>query len=620
MLTNPIILKELIQASHRRRLFLLRVALPLGAMIILAPQVIFIAIRYGGNWRMMKQIAQPLFTTCAWMMFVAFIILAASEAKTSLHREWSNNTMELLCATPIGFARIVYGKLAGILLKVFSAGLALLPILGVWLSLGRMPPAMVGGALGVIVTSAVLAASLSLMDGAATRPRRGRFFTGPVFILLYAGIVAGVGAWLREPHPLLVGALPPWSFYCVMNDVQVGGLSPGRFALIASLEPLVFALGPILVSPWLLARTYRKVYGARAAKRPKRWYVPGPLRRFLYRRPALGEAEDPFFWQEKGAPTLVLRAVVWGALAVIFLPMLGAWAFLPEAAWRAMRADRAEFASVFAEPEFYFTVACIIAGIMSLAAVFYATNVFAREKGRKTLDAFMMVVNDPRKLYRAKLKAVLWALKLCYPAIAALLIVAGILEDSDFQLTGWPMAIVLAAAVLGPPVTATIGLVFSAAAKTSGGAVAGIVLAPFAYQVVSIAAAIPLIFPTLIAVALGGASGVFLVWSVLAVGAVVAVHGARWRWQVWKLTFLLAIWLFLAGVVGSLLGLAARVGSWYGWLVPLAGGCLAWMVCGYYWYRFGAKIFERCMLGDKLPPRYAPGVKPVVQRPASAKL
>jgi len=92
--------------------------------------------------------------------------------------------MELLCATPIGFARIVYGKLAGILVKVFSAGLALLPILGVWLSLGRMPPAKVGGALGVIVTSSVLAASLSLMNGAASRPRGKRFFTGPIFILL----------------------------------------------------------------------------------------------------------------------------------------------------------------------------------------------------------------------------------------------------------------------------------------------------------------------------------------------------------------------------------------------------------------------------------------------------
>jgi len=385
-----------------------------------------------------------------------------------------------------------------------------------------------------------------------------------------------------------------------MNDIQYGGLSPGRFALLAALEPLVFALGPLLLSPWLLARTYRKVYGAKAVKRPKHWYVPKPLRRFLSRRPALRPAEDPFFWQEKGAATVGLRAVAWAVPAVIFIPILGVWAFLPESVWRSFRADRSVCLEWFASHELHFTVACVIAGVMSLAALFYAANVFAREKGRKTLDAFMMLVRDPRRLYRAKLMAVFWALKWCYPVIAGLLVLTAILEPEDFGLTGWPMVICVAVAVLGPPGAATIGMVFSAAAKTSGGAVAGIVLSPFAYQAMGIVTSIPLLFTALIGGLMGGRGGVFAVWGLLAAVAIVFAYRLRWRWPVWKLTFLLALWMQLLGTLSTLVVLLAVEGTVFGGFVIFVGSCILWVLCGYFWYRFGARVFEACMLGERV--------------------
>ena len=73
---SPILLKEFIQAAHRRRTFVLRAALPALLVVMMFPSVADY-IEYGiQDWRSLADFTRPLFQTCAWFQLAALALLS----------------------------------------------------------------------------------------------------------------------------------------------------------------------------------------------------------------------------------------------------------------------------------------------------------------------------------------------------------------------------------------------------------------------------------------------------------------------------------------------------------------------------------------------------------------
>ncbi len=100
MLGNPIIEKELIQAAHHRRTWVVRAGLPALAAALLLPQVYSLLKGYGQDWRALAELTRPLFLTSAWLQFIALPLLAFSLTASALRQEWTHRTIEVLCTTP----------------------------------------------------------------------------------------------------------------------------------------------------------------------------------------------------------------------------------------------------------------------------------------------------------------------------------------------------------------------------------------------------------------------------------------------------------------------------------------------------------------------------------------
>ena len=169
---NPIILKEFVQTGHQRRTYLLRAALPAAAAALVAPEVLAILRRVGQDWRAIAQVGRPIFTNTSWLQLIAFSLIAFVYATASLHTEWTHKTIDVLCASPLSRAKIVYGKFLAVMGKVLMAALALLPVMGIWFHLGRIPREIALGTMSVIAGSTLLFGAVGLMQAAAFPAQR----------------------------------------------------------------------------------------------------------------------------------------------------------------------------------------------------------------------------------------------------------------------------------------------------------------------------------------------------------------------------------------------------------------------------------------------------------------
>jgi len=260
--SGPIIMKEFMQAARRRRTYVLRALLPTVAIVILVPQLISV-LRDGQDWRSIKDVANPIFQTSVGMQLIVFSLLAALYARAALQGEWTHRTIETLCASPLTRAGILYGKFAGVLGKILLAGLALLPLMGIWFRLGRIPREVALGSLGVTAASTVMFGALAFVRAAMVVPRktRGRFCLDLLLFCLLLPLFLGLVVWPWAP--CLVAAVPPWSFFFVIAGTSPGAMAPGYFALLAIAEPLGLGLLALALTPWVFRRAFERASAGR---------------------------------------------------------------------------------------------------------------------------------------------------------------------------------------------------------------------------------------------------------------------------------------------------------------------------------------------------------------------
>jgi len=598
---GPIILKELMQASRQRRTYVLRALLPALAVVIIAPQITWTLDRYGQDWRAIADVARPIFQTSVWVALIAFSLLAAVYARGTLQAEWTHRTMEVLCASPLTRMGILYGKFAAMLGKILLAGLALLPIMGLWFRMGRIPREMALGSLGVIAASTVLFGSLAFLRAAMVTPRkqRGRFCLD--LLLLYLLVPVFVGLLTPPPAPVLVAAVPPWAFWYVMSGTAPGGMAPTDFTLLAIAQPLGAGLLALLLTPWLFRRAFARAAGTRLA-RGWRGRLSLALGGGRSHRPAIKPAANPFVWQEKGPPTRILR---WGPLLILAIVAV----FVIAVTLQYGDLDE------LIEPEWLIGWASIAMAIVGLVTILYATQVFAREKVRNTAQALILTGQSAWTFYLAKLWSVYRGLRWSLLVIAIAIVAYAVTAEGDEVPVA--VAYLVTGGLLGPLTGAVIGMAFSVAARSPWQALGVLLLSlPFAWVVgmlvqFAVAAVTFVLRDTLDAM-----TDFMLVYGITA--AVLALLGAGGivllcllikRWNAWLVGLLHAVYLVTlmnaAGAAATLFSYAffERSDMYMDErqlmpLIFLAVSIVLSLVTAAFWFLFGVRIFDACMRGE----------------------
>lgn len=436
-LSNPIILKEMVQASRHRRTFLVRAALPTLAVLLTAPEMMRTLRFAGQDWRAIADIGRPFFETCAWIELIAFSVLAYLYSIAAIGDEWSSRTMEVLCASPLSAARIVYGKFAAVLSRVLLVGLALLPVMGILFHVARVPPEMALGCMAIILGSALFFGSVGLLQAIL-------FGTGRAAPLAWFGILAPfllvvsfLDAYVFEAAPPLDAMIPPRALYLILN-----GSGSNSFALLSLGELSALSLICLALAPRLFRRAFERHIGRGA---PTRWF-PTFKRLMQRRRPPMGAAENPLFWQEKGSATWLLRwalPVVYG-LTLPFLAMSD-----------PVTRNNYDEASIFLGME---GIAVLFA-----ASAGYGAIVFARDKKWGRAQALLLTGQKPWAFLGAKIRVVYWALIIHVLVVSVICLWAASYHSGDRE-TPAIRAMLIEMAFFGPLLGVIIGMAFSLAA------------------------------------------------------------------------------------------------------------------------------------------------------------
>ena len=474
MLAQAIVLKELVQGSHWKRLYVLRAALPVVAAIAIAPGL---GSALGGgqmDWRTAAAISRPVFVTCAWMQLGVFSCLATLFCNGCLAAEWERKTMELLCATPITFAGIVYGKLVAGLGRVFAIGLVLLPIQGLYMYLGQIPRGLILRSAGVTASATVLCGALALMEG-SWRIKRGRVRGGRAdMVLLYFCVTVPLGLLgVAKGFPAAVALVPFWAFRYVLSGTAPGGMSPGVFAGLSIAAPIAMSIAPLVLSPYLFRRFFRRQIGEVGAKRRL-------FRRRPAKRPPMGAREHPFHWQERAA---AMRWMRWSvpALCALFLAFAGVTHIFP-----ALLDE-----DFLIEPNFYWFCAFVGEGACVLQSIAFCSRVFAREKVTRTAQALVLTGVRAETFFREKIKVLVKAQIPGFAAIVACVIPALLFgEGVPDGHAAAAMLVLLVAAPLLVIAAAVPVMVISASAHSPDNAAEGLGIA-LALTVFAVYAFIP---------------------------------------------------------------------------------------------------------------------------------
>ncbi len=574
---NPIILKELIQASHRKWTYIFRAGLPLLAAVLILPQIAVALGTHGQDWRAMAGIARPAFITCVWLEMITFSLLAFLYTTTAIHHEWSHKTLEVLCATPLSPCQILYGKFVAALSKLFMTALALLPVMAVLYYIGRVPLEMVLGSFAVIVGSILLFGATGLMQASAFTQKK-EFVSGSIsFILPYFVILAMLDIYVWQAHPVLDAALPPRALYLVLIGRGSGALSAGQFALLSLGELCGISLLMLGISPWLFGRTLRRHIGA--LKKSRR---ASSLKRILAgKRPRMKTRANPFFWQEKGPRTRALGWAIWIVYGITAVVVIATGLKSP-------------FGFRFLDEDAFWAVISVEGlAVLVLASLFYGTSVFSRERSSRCAQALLLTGRRPMTFLKSKICATYWALRYSLLLVGAACVV---LLFSVGRYWSWDeeeicvLAIMVQALLFGPALGVIVGMAFGLVAKSPmraflgvvGSAVWGVVMVWVFALVSGLFRMRVLLEPEAL---LGGAVAV----------TVVLLAGTR-NWKPWRLGLLLALnfytVIFAIVVAGETFGYNEAL------LFTLLGSGLTWLITAG-WLLMSLRLFGAGMAGEQ---------------------
>jgi hypothetical protein len=448
----------------------------------------------------------------------------------------------------------VYGKFAEVLGRVLLMGLALLPGMVIVLTLARVPWEMGLGCMAVIVGSALWCGTMGLLQAILFGAGRSAGLTWFGILAPYFLIVTLLNSALRGGHFLLLAMLPHRALSVVLNG-GMPGIGPGGFSLLSFGVLTGLSLIGLALAPRLFRRAFERHIGAEG---PTRWF-PTFKRRLHGHRPKLGAAENPFYWQEKGPATRLLRWAV-PIVYLICLPFL----LMSRRLW-----DGEINAGIL-------TVVGLI--VLFAASAFYGASVFARDKKWGRAQALLLTGKKPAFFLGAKIRATYRALWFSLVLVGATCVWT-LINMTGNEETQYSLGLIMCEALLlGPAAGVIIGMVFSLAASSTTLAILGLVSSVF-WAIAGYGVLVTIVF------AFSRGNPQFLTLTLILAVLAVVLGATRSRRNVWILGLVLAtcFWTFFFGMLASARNLL------FGNMFPvtLVGSAITWIIVVFWcWLAF----------------------------------
>lgn len=236
---GPIFLRELRVAARQRGTYVLRMAVPilLLGLLAIAYSAVFIDRGYGQNTaaarlQRLQQIAPVLSISMLWFYFALLPMAACALCSVSLVHERIRGTLSALASTPMSAGSIVLSTLSSRLVQLLIVSASTLPAVIVVSAYAGLPLSSVMEAVAVIATSTLLAASCGMALSLFGVKRTGAALGGSALYLLlnlYPVIGMIVMAALTgggRAVPLPTVASPLWTMLGIDGvGPPMGGLS-----------------------------------------------------------------------------------------------------------------------------------------------------------------------------------------------------------------------------------------------------------------------------------------------------------------------------------------------------------------------------------------------------------
>ena len=220
---NPIIVKEIRSRMRGPRAFitLTIMLLLMGGILAALLQIMLASSRF--STVLSPQIGQSMFAALSFL--ILFMVCAITPAVTSgaISSEKEKQTYEMLMATPLSPARILWGKLISAMSYVLLLLFASVPLASLVFLFGGVAPGEMLKVLAVLMVVAlmlgVLGLFMSALFGRTGRATVASFIAvvllmlGPMFVAVLVGVLnsAEPPRWILAPSPIsaLSGALAP---------------------------------------------------------------------------------------------------------------------------------------------------------------------------------------------------------------------------------------------------------------------------------------------------------------------------------------------------------------------------------------------------------------------------
>jgi ABC-2 type transport system permease protein len=263
-LLNPIIVKELRSRMREARAFitLTAVLLLMGFTSYVLYRVVLTSGQYS-SMPLSPQIGQSLFFALALMLLLMVVSITPAVTAGAISSEEEKQTYEMLLATPLSPAAILWGKLVSSLSYVFLLIFAAIPMASLIFIFGGVAPRDMAKALFVIIIAAITFGVLGLfMSTWLKRTGRATVLSYLIVAVLLFGTIfvfAATGI-LRQAEP------PRWMLVANPMSALFSALSP-------SLSSNYGGMGFLQGFAWLLGGNLQFLSGAAISQTG----IPRPL-------------------------------------------------------------------------------------------------------------------------------------------------------------------------------------------------------------------------------------------------------------------------------------------------------------------------------------------------------
>lgn len=454
----PLLKRELIEASHRKRNYVLRV---LVALIFMLVMLVFYSeqiARYPSMLQIMGR-GRELAAILLVCNLTAIYLLLPAMACSAISSERERQTLSLILITRITPGGLIAEKFMSRLVPMLALMLITLPMLSIAYLLGGLRLEAVFAALIGLFTAAVQVNSAAIMCSALFRTALDAFWAT---YLLFA--IMGLGPPLLYELELLpnINWFPmvgrdavamPFVLFLGMSVGAIEGFASIGYVLLSTVPPLAVALTMLVISRFAIAhgqqdaplsfRTFGTLgqrigsFGYRLALFPYRmlvslitgesWTSTQP-RQDTTRPPRAFPVHQPVAWRE-----LQISALSGWRLHVTMLAtiMLLEWVWLRDAGMYSSRACE----EICVIVDICLFIVCLLLVIGSTC------RTFASERERQTLDLLLTTPLSNRELLHEKLAAsnrttLFLTVPLVFTAITHLMFGRMLVRGSSTSVTG----------------------------------------------------------------------------------------------------------------------------------------------------------------------------------------